>query len=127
MRWRRSGAPPPAPMIWKKGGGGEGKGEEAGGGAGGYAGDRAQGGATAGDRYSPSWGERSPPPRQWDRGRDIASACLRPTGSRQAGAGGPRGMTVTLRVLQVIRGRGAMPPLDSDYQSPQIRGVIIGH
>ena len=79
------------------------------------------------DRYSPSWGERSPPPRQWDRGRDIASACLRPTGSRQAGAGGPRGMAVTLRVLQVIRGRGAMPPLDSDYQSPQIWGVIIGH
>ena len=67
-------------------------------------------GATAGDRYSPSWGERSPPPRQWDRGRDIASACLRPTGSRQAGAGGPRGMTVTLLVLQVIRGTGGIAP-----------------
>ena len=56
-------------------------------------------------------GERSPPPRQWDRGQTTASARLRPTGSRQAGAGGPRGMTVTLRVLQVIRGAGAMPPI----------------
>ena len=77
---------------------------------GGYAGDRAQGGATAGDRYSPSWGERSPPPRRLDRRCHIASACLRPIGSRQAGAGGPRGMTVTLCVLQVIRGTGGIAP-----------------
>ena len=28
MRWRRSGAPPPAPMIWKKGEEGKGKGKK---------------------------------------------------------------------------------------------------
>ena len=52
-------APPPAPMIWKKGGGGEGKGEEAGGGAGGYAGDRAQR-ATAGIATAPLGGAFTP-------------------------------------------------------------------
>ena len=109
MPFGLNGAPPPAPMTWKKGGGGEGKGEDAGVGVV----DMpviAPEGATAGDRYSPSWGERSPPPRRLDRRCHIASACLRPIGSRQAGAGGPRGMTVTLCVLQVIRGTGGIAP-----------------
>ena len=66
-------APPPAPMTWKKGGGGEGKGEDAGVGVVDMPviapkGARRRGIATA------LLGERSPPPRQWDRGRDIASA-----------------------------------------------------
>lgn len=102
MPFGPNGAPPPTRMRWKKGGREREGGEDAGAGVV----DRpviAPKGATAGDRYSPSWGERSPPPRRLDRRCHIASACLRPIGSRQAGAGGPRGMTVTLCVLQVIR------------------------
>ena len=60
MPFGLNGAPPPAPMTWKKGGEeGKGRGRCRRGG-GGYAGDRAQGGATAGDRYSPLGGSAHP-------------------------------------------------------------------
>ena len=82
-----------------------------------------KGGAAAGS-LQPSW-ESAHPAAPVDRGRDIASACLRPTGSRQAGAGGPRGMTVTLLVPK-SSGGGGNAPLDSIINPPDW-GVIIGH
>ena len=107
MPFGLNGGSAPAPMTWKKGEEGKG-GEDAGVGVVNMP-VIAPEGATGGS-LQPLLGERSPPPRRLDRRCHIASACLRPIGSRQAGAGGPRGMTVTLCVLQVIRGTGGIAP-----------------
>lgn len=67
MPFGLNGAPPPAPMTWKKGGGGEGKGEDAGVGVVNMP-VIAPEGATAGDRYSPSWGSAHPRRAGWTGG-----------------------------------------------------------